>query len=473
MDDGGAVKRGRGIGRVALALAVFAVTSAAVLALDGVLPLASGFVPADGGMRLPVQVLGVLWWLALARLLVVLGDAVLGRLVFHGDRPRARKLVADVVSVLVYFAAFCSIVAYVFETPVTGLIAGSGVIAVVLGLALQNTLGDLFSGIALNIERPFRAGDWVTLGEVHGVVMETNWRATHLRTRTRDIVIVPNSTMARAQLVNHYLPTRVHGFRLDLHVDDRVPPDRVLELLRRAALDTEGVLADPAPILLIEGIVDGLTQVSVWPYIADYQRMPLIRSDVFARSWQYLNWAGIPVGIARREIRSLEMPAPPVPEEERLFARLLGSLPVFAVLSADECLTLARGLERRALAAGEVLIERGADGDRMFVVAEGRLAVRDAEGGVVARLGPGQPVGEMSLLTGAPRRNTVVAEEPAVVHVIGRDCLAPVLAARPALLAEFDRLVAQRLEAAGPKAEPGTTPAPRRVTDWFARVLHL
>lgn len=470
-ETGGTAPRA-GFTRLLTAVVLAGVASGLVVAVAGKPPLATGFAP-PGDLRLALQLLGAAWWLAMARLVVVVIDLVLGRLFFGGDRPRARKLVADLVAVLVYFAAVWAIVAVVFEEAVTGLIATSGVVAVVLGLALQNTLADLFSGVALNLERPFRAGDWVTVGDVIGVVMETNWRATHIRTRTRDLVVIPNSAMARAQMVNHYRPTRTHAFRIDLYVDDRAPPDRVIDLLRTASLETEGVVTDPAPIVLIESMRDGLTQIALFPFIADYATMPLIRTAVWVRCWQHLNWAGIPVGLSRRDVRLTAPPPLDEPEAERRLARLLGTIGTFAVLSEDERARLAGGLRRLALAAGETLIRAGEEGQSMYVVAEGALTVRAADGtAVAARLGPGQPVGEMSLLTGAARRNTVVAERPAVVYEITRECLAPVLADRPAVLAELDQLVARRLAAPAAPAGGGGVP-PRSVSDWFARVLKL
>ena len=106
-------------------------------------------------------------------------------------------------------------VAYVFNVPVGTLIATSGVFAVILGLALQSTLADVFSGIALNLSKPYGVGDWLSLGNgIEGKVVETNWRATYLINGANDLVIVPNSDLAKARLTNLSSPQRTHGVTL-------------------------------------------------------------------------------------------------------------------------------------------------------------------------------------------------------------------------------------------------------------------
>ncbi len=119
------------------------------------------------------------------------------------------------------------IVSYVFDLPIQGLLATSGVVAVILGLALQSTLGDVFSGIVLNFSRPYLPGDWITIdGGTEGRVIEMNWRATHVLTGKRDLAIVPNSTIAKSKIVNVSSPSGIHGVTVTLHLD---PQDAALD----------------------------------------------------------------------------------------------------------------------------------------------------------------------------------------------------------------------------------------------------
>lgn len=165
--------------------------------------------------------------------------------------PRQRKLLTDLFNVALYVIAAGFIAVEVFDQAPTGIFATSGVIAIVLGFALQQLLGDIFAGVALNLERPFKAGDWITLDNIQGVVLMTNWRATHLRTRTMDLMVVPNAVVGRARLINHSRPQVRHLDNVEVPLQYGYDEEALKTLLKEAALTVEGVLADPTPIILL------------------------------------------------------------------------------------------------------------------------------------------------------------------------------------------------------------------------------
>jgi small-conductance mechanosensitive channel len=180
---------------------------------------------------------GIAWWILGAWLFKSLLQLVLNRLFFpDNNEPHARRLFADLASGLIYVLAFFGIIDTVFHQPVSTFVATSGVLAIVLGLALLNTLGDVLAGLAINIERPFGAGDWITLADqVSGQVMQVNWRATRLRTWSHDMVVIPNSVASKAIITNHSRPTGLHRCVVGLKVDLAVAPSRVIEALQAAA----------------------------------------------------------------------------------------------------------------------------------------------------------------------------------------------------------------------------------------------
>ncbi len=160
--------------------------------------------------------LKVAWWLWAAWFLV----GFLRAFVIVEHRPREGKLLQDLLAGFIYLAAVFAIVAYVFDLPIQGLLATSGAIAIILGLALQSTLGDAFSGVVLSFSRPYRPGDWISLeGGTDGRVIEMNWRATHVLTGRRDLAIVPNSTIAKSKIVNVSSPSGLHGVTITVQLD--------------------------------------------------------------------------------------------------------------------------------------------------------------------------------------------------------------------------------------------------------------
>src|SRR6266850_5342469 len=164
--------------RFLIRLLVFAVVTALMLA-GGVVPYRPGLGGGGEPRRLFVGALEAFWWLGAAWLAV----GFLRAFVVLERQPRESKLIQDLLAALIYLAAVLAIVAEVFDLPVRGLLATSGAVAIILGLALQSSLGDVFSGIVLSFSRPYRPGDWVNLeGGTDGRVIEMNWRATHVLT---------------------------------------------------------------------------------------------------------------------------------------------------------------------------------------------------------------------------------------------------------------------------------------------------
>jgi small-conductance mechanosensitive channel len=171
-------------------------------------PIAPQFHAEDGVMRLWEHGIEIGWWIVGAQCAIGLTRLFL---VFEA-RPRETQIISDLLAGMIYLVTLLAIVNFVFEVPIGGLLATSGVIAIVLGLALQSSLADVFSGIAIGIERPYSAGDllWVE-GGIEGRVIQVNWRSTHIATVNKDVAVVPNSVMAKARLINHSLPSTVRG----------------------------------------------------------------------------------------------------------------------------------------------------------------------------------------------------------------------------------------------------------------------
>ena len=195
--------------------------------------------------------LKVAWWLFAAWFLV----GFLRAFVIVEHRPREGKLLQDLLAGLIYLVAAFAIIAYVFDLPIQGLIATSGAVAIILGLALQSTLGDVFSGVVLSFSRPYRPGDWISLeGGTDGRVIELNWRATHVLTGKRDLAIVPNSTIAKSKIVNVSSPSGIHGVTITVQLDAKTPPATGTEILEHAILNCRLIVATPAPSVTIKSI---------------------------------------------------------------------------------------------------------------------------------------------------------------------------------------------------------------------------
>ena len=257
------------------------------------------------GLRLPREFFGIVWWVLGAWLFKSVFDLVLSRTFFpDNDEPHARRLFADLASGLIYVLALVGIVGTVFKEPVSTFLATSGVVAIVLGLALQNTLGDVFAGLAINIERPFSAGDWITLaGQATGEVMLVNWRATRLRTWSHDLVVIPNNVMTKGIVTNHSRPRGPHRCVIHVSVDLAVPPSRVIEALKAAAI-SRGVHTI-TPQAFACAFADTLVEYELAFEVSSFAVTPAAKSDMVNRIADAFRSAGIHAGTPAMDVRVL------------------------------------------------------------------------------------------------------------------------------------------------------------------------
>ena len=271
------------------------------------------FGTTGSGPRLPPEVFGIVWWILGAWLFKSLLDLVLLRTFFpDNDQPHARRLFADLASGLIYVLAFVGIVGTVFKEPVSTFLATSGVLAIILGLALQNTLGDVLAGLAINIERPFRAGNWITLADemlddpVSGQVMQVNWRATRLKTWTHDAVAIPNSVVSKAIVTNHSRPKGPHRCIVRLRVDLVVPPSRVVEALKAAATGSPNIAHGTVPQAHACAFSDSLIDYELAFAIVSYAQTPSAKSEMLGRILDAFRGLDIRLGPPAMDVRIIQ-----------------------------------------------------------------------------------------------------------------------------------------------------------------------
>jgi small-conductance mechanosensitive channel/CRP-like cAMP-binding protein len=316
--------------------------------------------------------------------------------------------------------------------------ATSAVGAVVIGLALQDTLGNLFAGLAIQIEKPFRVGQWVSLAGKDGLVTEVTWRATKIRTKAGNFVIVPNSALARDTITNYSEPTDEVRIELEVGASYDTPPNDVKATILTALADDAQILKRPAPeVLVAEFAASAITyRIRVWT--RDFGKDEALRDRIRSAVYYAFRRAGIVMPYPVQVTLDKEDMAPNAIDPAIAEAMLRG-VQIFASLSDEQWTALARAARVRLYAERELIVRQGDAGSSMFVVSSGTVSVTlDPSGIEVARLGPGDFFGEMSLLTGDPRTATVTAvrdselleidagsfrrfvlDNPAVVELVG------------------------------------------------------
>jgi small-conductance mechanosensitive channel/CRP-like cAMP-binding protein len=415
-----------------------------------------------------ISVFKIVWWLSASWLLSGFFRAVL----VYKRQPRETRLLQDLVSGFTYVSALLAIIAYVFDMPVSGLLAASGVIAIVLGLALQSTLVDVFSGIVLNLAKPYHPGDWVVLdGNLQGRVIETNWRATQILTDSNDLAIVPNSIIAKAKLVNVSKPTLAHGLTIVVRLDPMVAPSRGCAVLETALLNCNRILRTPPPTVTVRLLDAGAMECEVQFFVPSIDQGPLAQNELFDLIFRHCASAGI--RLAPPPGSPFALPPKEIPQGSAdISRRLLDRVPIFAALSDDERIALAPKMNRRTYRAGEVLVEQGVVARALFILNSGVLVALQGKGATeneVMRLAPGDCFGQAGVLTGAPAIFKIKALTRTIVYEIAKDDLAPILKERPAIAAELGQILIRR-EAVGKLRLEGLFPPGKQADTLAARI---
>jgi len=390
----------------------------------------------------------------------------------------APPLLRDVIALILYLLLFGSLFTTIFKYDLRTLLGGGALLAAVIGLALQDTLGNLISGIALHMEDSFEVGDVIKSGDFMGRVEDVSWRATKIRTYNNDVAMLPNSLLARDRL--EVFPSgNPNGRSIPIGVDYHFAPARVIDVLQRAASHVDGVDREMPCIARVGGFGDSSVTYEIKYYTRDYMQRDRIDADIRKAVWYALRRNEISIPFP---VRSYQSYTPPASDPQGKLSReeildRLREVDILLPLSDAAHESIADSAEVHVYSKGETIIRRGGAGQSMFVIDAGRISVRipddDSPAGVheVAQLGEGDFVGEMALLTGETRTADVIALTDVVAIEIGKNALQPLLIAHPELADALSEQIEQRQEHLETFREDSPeevqTTVLSRIRDWF------
>jgi small-conductance mechanosensitive channel len=336
---------------------------------------------------------------------------------------------AIVIGVLVLVATF------VFQDK---LLTTSAVGAVVVGFALQDTLGNAFAGLGIQSEKPFRVGHWIRVGDFEGRVTEVTWRATKMRTKAGNFVVVPNNIIAKEAITNFsepVVPTRVE---VEVGASYLSTPADVKAGILEAVQQVARVLPSPPPDALLHAFDGSAITYRARFWIADYEIDDEVKDDVrtaiyyaFGRRGIEIPWP-IEVGYQR------EWPEPDAAARQAQREQVLSAVDLFARLTNEQRREIAAASAMRVYGSGEAIVRQDAAGQSMFIVCSGAaVVVIEPDRREVAVIPRGGYFGEMSLLTGDPRSATVLARGDTTVLELDADVFRALGAADPAAIEQI------------------------------------
>ncbi|MDT5061215.1 MAG: hypothetical protein QOH63_1674 [Acidobacteriota bacterium] len=339
----------------------------------------------------------------------------------------------------------------------TGIVATSAVITAVVGFSLQDTLGNVMGGMALQMERTIGVGDWIRVDQQEGQVVEIRWRQTSIETRNWDTVVIPNSVLMKGQVLllgRRLGAPRQHRQWVYFNVDFRYAPTAVVETVEAAlrAEPIENVASEPAPHCLVQDFKDSYITYAARYWLTDLALTDPTDSVVRSRIYFALRRAEIPLSIPAQSLFITE-------DDERRRERKHGEeisrrveslrrVELFHTLTEEERRALADRLILAPFARGEAMTRQGAEAHWLYIMTVGDAEVRVAVDGnlnkKVATLHAGDFFGEMGLMTGAPRTATVVAQTNAECYRLDKKSFQDILQRRPEIAEDISHILARR-----------------------------
>lgn len=365
---------------------------------------------------------------------------------------RFPAIIRDLLVILVFTVALVAVLG-TQGVDLTAVLASAGFVGIVVGLAMQDTLGSVFSGLAIQMEKPVEVGDWVAFEGFEGRIVEVNWRSVKIETRDRDVVIIPNSVVTRASIRNYSRPSAMIRRHLDLGLPYGVPPNQARKAILETLVRIHGILSEPAPQVFLVEYASYFINYRVHYFIADFQQDEIISDEVHSKLWYALRRNGIQIPFPIQDL-TIHQPVaaaqPGLKEMDDDRQSLLARIPFFAPLPTEDLHLLASRSRVMAFAAGEEVVREGDSGYSFFIVREGHAEVLADSGGPeetaiqVARFGPGDFFGEMSLMTGERRSATVRALTDTEFIVLDKDIFKAVFERHPDLVSRISEIMVRR-----------------------------
>jgi small-conductance mechanosensitive channel/CRP-like cAMP-binding protein len=369
---------------------------------------------------------------------------------WRGVKPPA--ILGNLFSFVLCLVSFFLVLHYVLQVNLTPILATSAILTVVIGLALQDILGNLFSGLVFQMEKSFEVGDWVRVGDQLGRVAEMNWRSIKLQTQEDDFVIIPNSSLSREMIINHTQPHIPHARVLRVGLPYEIPPSRARKAIEETAKGVEGILPQPKPQVRVKAYGDFAIQYEIQFWIADFSQFDKIEGDFLGLLWYRLDRAGIYVPVPTRHLY-LHPYSHQVQREQRsgISREILEVLRRIEILSPLNPMELEKAASRvrvERYSAQEMVLCQGDPGDSFFAIKEGEVEVSvgdyPKQRRVLAHLGTGDIFGEMSLLTGATRSANIVTLTDCELLVLDKNGFQDILTANPTIAQALSVILAKR-----------------------------
>ncbi|WP_332303242.1 mechanosensitive ion channel family protein [Rhizobium sp. GR12] len=377
----------------------------------------------------------LLWWLHLSW--AVIGFVRI-YLVLEG-RPREARLLQDIVVGVVYVCVTLSALAFVFGVPVGTLVATSGVIAIALGLALQNTLGDVFSGVALNLGHTYTLGDWLLLEDgTEGRVIASTWRSTQILTGANNIVVLPNSVLAKLKLTNVSRPDETHLLKMTVRLVPTHAPSIIEDAMTTVLAGCNSIMRAPPPLVSLSGLDATALEIHLFFRVSNPMLRIKAQNEVIDRFYRHCRSIGLQLALPPSAVVMMNNMASAeiFRSEEVTLQEVIEENPILSRLTRPEREILAQSGREREYREGDVILAQGQTSSSMKIIRTGVVLMMHGDE-EKRRLSSGDFFGETGLLAGMGETYSLQALTRVTAFEIDQKSFARLIADRPAIAEEI------------------------------------
>lgn len=388
---------------------------------------------------------------------ITVGSVLLFDVLMEAVRVKPPRIMRDLLVAFAYIILALTLLAS-HGVDLSGIVATSAVITAIIGFSLQDTLGNVMGGMALQMERTISVGDWVRIDQQEGQVKEIRWRQTSIETRNWDTVVIPNSILMKGQVIllgRRDGAPRQHRQWVYFNVDFRFAPTDVINAVE-AALNAEpipNIAREPAPHCLMMDFKDSYATYAARYWLTDLALTDPTDSVVRQRIFFALRRVDIPLSIPAHSLFITEEDETRRKRKrgEELEGRVdaLRKVELFHTLTDEERQELALRMNEAPFVRGEAMTRQGAKAHWLYIMTRGEAEVRVAVDGShlsekVATLRGGDFFGEMGLMTGEPRTATVIAATDVECYRLDKEAFKDILGRRPELAEDISHILARR-----------------------------
>lgn len=372
-------------------------------------------------------------------------------------RSRVPKLFIDLSRLVLILFGTAIVLATVWNLDLAGLATALGVSSIVLGLALQDTLGSVTSGIALLFERPFSVGDWLKIGDHIGQVIDINWRAVRLITLEREMLVIPHKVIGGEIIRNFSQPQGLHAERIHLGFSYNDPPNLTKQVLTQTARMTQGVLPLPEPQVFTLSYGDSSINYEVKFFIENYGDLEVIRDRFMTRVWYAAQRNHLSIPFPIRTLYHFNGPTVQKQHSTQKFNQGLQSIPAFVPIGKGLVqpplseLSNSEGLLLQHFGRGENVVQQGHASDSLYIIVSGQATMSTidpwGQEKTILNLKSGEFFGVTTLFSDEPSTVTVTADQDLEVMLIPGPIVHQMIDRQPSFARELSQILEIRRRA--------------------------